>query len=172
MTNRGSLESSWHSNVDFGVRIYRSVTLHFIEKRSVCAVCTSRLYMWWVYNLLHFFLSFWSSSILIIYKTLHPLVFVYAHLYYLRIFERSFISLQKQFKYVIDAHLLELLGLTSGGMPEEKTATCASHIWQQLEPQFLAYRPSLKTSRWTLTLSVPNFLFPSLNELPLQMTPL
>ena len=32
------------------------------------------------------------------------------------------------FKYVIDAHLLELLGLTSGGMPEEKTVTCASHI--------------------------------------------
>ena len=27
--------------------------------------------------------------------------------------------------YVIDAHLLELLGLTSGGMPEEKTVTCA-----------------------------------------------
>ena len=31
-------------------------------------------------------------------------------------------------KYVIDARLLELLGLTSGGMPEEKTVTCASHI--------------------------------------------
>ena len=34
----------------------------------------------------------------------------------------------KFLKYVIDAHLLELLGLTSGGMPEEKTVTCASHI--------------------------------------------
>ena len=52
--------------------------------------------------------------------------------------------------YVIDARLLELLGLTSGGMPEEKTVTCASHIHLCL----FAHR--------TLPLSVPIFLLQSL----------